>query len=489
MIKHFLSLITIIIVSMIFSQGILFAQSSDYEKARTLVQTPETKALPEEEQKAEDKPIGRVVAIEIGGEPSTDLSVIKNQLTFKEGDTITSGDVNLTYKRLYQIGLFWYVKIRYEPVKTEDGESTPVSEEEIITKEEIISQEKTEEPKSGESTESQEVGDIVVYVDVWQAPSWYIYPYESGAIIGDKDFMLSGKTLEAAYFQSGKEFLYYHGRYVDPQFLGSHNVASLQIGHLEDLYGVRNEESFDLSERYALDRESVKFSIQTLYKEDYLVNFGVEWQDNSTEFRNGTIFSDTNTFFLSGEDYTPGTEMIFDFNITRAETKGYPWAKEGYRWSLATDQAFEGLGSDYTFGRYHMRGSLYVPVESIIDTVFLHGEYSTTSGSPPHYQKPRLGYTMRGHSGLDYFGDSTLLLSAELRKNLFDDRFQGVLFLDLGKGFDSRTLSFDNLDTSAGIGIRVDASKFVRVNAILRADYAYGPGGDRWTFGFGQWLY
>jgi len=469
-------------------QGTAYAQSSDYEKTQSLVKTGETKTAMEQALEME-KLLGHVTEIKIGGAPSTHKSVILRQLTFKVGDTIHMKDLALSYKRLNQLGLFWYVQIRYEPVGKKPSETEPVKEGETPKESETPK----EIEKSGVITGTDEKqgggGDIIVYVSVYQAPSYYAYPFESGGILGDKDIFLSGKTAEVGYFQSGKEFRYWYMQYIDPQFNGSHNSGTLTISHLKDLYGVRNEKSFDLGERYTLQQDTISFMLGTRYKEDYNVNFGVELQKNDTRYRGGTIYANSNRFFLSDQEFTPGTEIIPKFTISRSAGKGYPWKTKGYSWSLGTDQAVSGLGSEYTFGRYKATGTAYLPCPSLIDVAVIHGEYSTTSGNPPHYQKPRLGYLMRGHTNLDYFGDSTIYLSGELRKAFLGDRFQGVVFVDLGKGFDRRILSFEDLDVSSGLGVRINVAKFLPLNIILRADYAWGLNGERWTFGIGQWFY
>ena len=451
-----------------FSASLLNAQTSDYEKAQSFVKEGGGTQQEAGVEKPVDELLGRVVEIRLGGAPSTRPHVIKDQLTFKEGDVIHLSDVNLTYRRLYQLGLFYQVQIKSE--KVAEMETPPVVN-----------------PDLGPAPDGVE--DIVIHVLVWQGMSYYAFPYETGGILGDKDIFRSGKTLEAAYFQSGDTFLYWHGRYFDPQFLGSHNSAELVVSHLKDLYGVRGDDVFDYGERYSLNRESYKFTIGTLYKEDFRVNFGFEWQDNGTTLTNGTIFTGTEKFFLSEEEFTAEDSLIYKFNISQSETKGYPWAKEGHTWYAGTDQAFSGLGSDSSFGRYYLKGTAYIPMDEIDTTGVVHGEYTFSSGNPPHYQKPRLGYLMRGHTGLDYFGKSTLYMSGELRKPLFDNKLQAIAFVDLGKGFDSNTISFSDLETSAGLGLRFDVSKIANLGIILRVDYAWGEGGDRWTFGIGQWFY
>jgi hypothetical protein len=116
----------------------------------------------------------------------------------------------------------------------------------------------------------------------------------------------------------------------------------------------------------------------------------------------------------------------------------------------------------------------------------LHGEYKTTSGDLSHYQKPRLGYVLRGHNGVDYFGDSTIYMTGEVRKRFWDDKAMGVAFIDLGKGFDSKKMTLTNLEMSTGLGIRLDMKRFWNWDVILRLDYGFGEAGDRWTFGIGQ---
>lgn len=458
-----------LVIFAISSSYPLFAQSSEVSEIETMVIKTDHEKPVEDELGTEDTILGRVVAIEVGGAPSTLPHVITSQLTFKEGDVVQVSDLVLSYKRLYQLGLFSHVRIHHEKVNTDDDPENSF----------LIDPEMEQAPDG--------VGDIVIYVEVWQAYSHYLYPNRIGASLGDRDVFQSGKTLEVGYFKSGNTFLMYHLKYADPQFAGSHNRATFMVSHLEDYYGIRDEFNYDLGERYYLDRDSFVFSMNTLFHEDYKVNFGFNWQDNETEQSSGTIFADSHKFFLSDEEFTPGTALIFNFNMSRWNVKGNPWANRGYSWSLGTDQALSALGSDYSFGRYHLKGTAYLPINSIIDTAVVHGEYSFVSGNPPHYQKPRLGYLMRGHDGLDYFGDSTVLITGEIRKEMLNN-IQGVAFVDLGKGFDSRTLSLEDLDVSAGFGLRYNARKLLGMNIVLRADYAWGEEGSRLTFGMGQWI-
>ena len=421
------------------------------------------------------KPAGRVVAIKIGGEYSTNIRNITKQLTFTEGDVIDADDINLSKLRLTQLGLFWDSSVRYQ----------------MISELDVAPEISADLPKAPDG-----VDDLIVYVYVYQQTGFYLNPNESGATIGDSDFFGSGKTLEGSYLKSGDSFEYWHLRFVNPQFLGSHNTAMFMKSGLKNMYGVRDELTFDFQERYNLDQESTNFNMSTLYKENYKVNFGVKWQENDTEYSIGDLaegeiledetVAESTIFSLSDENFEPGDELIFNFSLAKGKTEGEPWTRKGFNWSIGTNQSFEFLGSDHSFGRYKLNGTMYIPVDSVIDTAVLHGEYNVTSGNLPHYQKPRLGYKLRGHNGLDYFGNSTISMIGEIRKALWDERLLGVAFVDMGKGYDSRTLSFSDLDLSAGVGMRVDLSRFWNWDLILSVDYAQGPLGDRWSFSLGE---
>lgn len=429
----------------------------------------------------EIEPAGRVVAIEVGGEYATNVRNVLKQLTFTEGDIIDDHDIELSKTRLAQLGLFWDSSMRYVSISDLD---TPPE----------ISDDLPDAPDG--------IDDLIVYVYVYQKTGFYLNPNESGGTVGDRDFFGSGKTLEFSYLSSGEDFDYWHLRFVNPQFMGSHNTASFMKSAMKNMLGVRDELTYDFKERYNLDKESTSFNMSTLYKENYQVNFGIEWQENDTEYHEGEVVEgevipaegfddediviDSNMFLLSDEDFAPGDELIFNFSVGETKVDGEPWTRGGYNWSIGTQQSLESLGSDHSFGRYSLNGTRYIPVKSIIDTVVLHGAYNTTSGSLPHYQKPRLGSKLRGENGLDYYGNSTIVLTGEIRKSFCDDRLLGVAFIDMGKGYDSRSISLSNLDICAGVGMRIDLSRYWNWDIILSIDYAEGPFGDRWLFGLGQ---
>jgi len=476
MTRQILSIIILALTILAVPVFSLFAyaqtESSDENKYLTPEDLIQTKGISGALQESVDglsndnEALGRVVEIMVDGEYSVRSSFVRRQLTVSKGDVITQSDIDLSKKRLEQIDFLHNINIYYYAI--EDIDEPPAIDPNL--------------PPAPEG-----VGDIVLYVTVYQDVTAYYNPSETGIAIGEKDIFNSGHTLEGAYYRSGSTFEYWHVKYSDPQFLDSHNTATFMISRMEDFFGIRNEDAFDLGERYCVKRHSFRFNLNTLFKEDYKADFGIERQENDISQYTGTLTDGGEKFFLSGEKAPSADDLIFSIYLSRQDLLGDPWITEGCSWAIGTDQVFDGILSDSSFGRYHLTGTEYLPVKSLVsDLVVLHGEYKTTSGDPPHYQKPRLGYLLRGHTGLDYFGDSSIYMSGEVRKLFWNKKAMGVAFIDLGKGFDSKTLTLKNLEMSTGLGIRLDMKRFWNWDVILRLDCGWGETGDRWTFGIGQ---
>jgi len=79
-------------LSILLPSTAVFAQSSDYSEMKSLVMGTDVEKEREDEGEKENKLLGRVVAIELGGAPSTKPHVIISQLTFKEGEVIYVSD-------------------------------------------------------------------------------------------------------------------------------------------------------------------------------------------------------------------------------------------------------------------------------------------------------------------------------------------------------------------------------------------------------------
>ena len=425
--------------------------------------------------------LGRIVDIQLSGEFTTHPGFIEKQMTVERGDFLSESDIELSDKRLNELGYLYYVHVWYEYV--DDLDNPPEIDDDL--------------PEAPDG-----VKDLVVFADIYQDTTLYVYPDENGVSIGDTDIFNSGLTLGGGYYQAGEYLRLWNIQYTNPQFLGSHNEGTFTRSHMEDRFGVRDEIHWDLGERYMVNMDSYKFNLSTRFREDYRVNFGVEWQENATSFYEGALCTDTeldvepdeelsedNIFFLSEEDYSPGDELILSLGLSFDDTEGDPWTLSGSAWAIGAEQSFKSLGSDHNFGRYNIMGSTHIPVESFIDTVVLFGQYSFVSGKPPHYQKPSVGYIMRGHEGMDYFGDSTILLSGEVRRRFWDDKAMIVGFADFGKGFESHKLTLNNLDPSIGVGLRLDMERFWGWDFILRIDYAQGMCGERLTIGVGESIF
>ena len=418
-----------------------------------------------EEVSTEVHPLGRVVDIVVEGEYKVKPSFVLRQISISKGDVIYQKDLDVSKELLDRLDMFYYINIEY--LSLADLENPPAID-----------------PKLPPAPEG--VSDIVLHVVVYQETSYYIKPSRTGIIIGDKDIFDSGNTVEGSYFKSGKNFRYWYLNYATPQFLNSHNVGSFTISSMKDLFQVRKEDTYGLGDKYRILQRSFNFNLTTFLKDDYRIIYGINKQENDTSDFQGEMAGDDQHFILSGEKAPSHDDLIFSFTLSKIKLTGDPWTTGGYSWSIGTEQASENLFSDSNFGRYSLTGTEYLPVNYLADTFVLHGEYGTTSGNPPHYQKLRIGSILRGHTGLDYFGVSSIYLTGELRKKFWNDKIMGVAFVDMGKGFDSKNITFKNLEITPGMGIRIDMKRFWNWDVILRLDYGFGETGDRWTFGVSQ---
>lgn len=93
------------------------------------------------------------------------------------------------------------------------------------------------------------------------------------------------------------------------------------------------------------------------------------------------------------------------------------------------------------------------------------------------------GYSLGANSSLK--GNQMLVMNAEFRFPIVD-KVTGVVFSDFGKAWDSGIVTLDNLNTSFGLGVRLDTPL-----GLLRLDYGFGKDEQKdlkgqFYFGIGQ---
>jgi outer membrane protein insertion porin family len=139
---------------------------------------------------------------------------------------------------------------------------------------------------------------------------------------------------------------------------------------------------------------------------------------------------DWREYFPSGDDNSIATR--FKLATSRGELPS------SERYYLSSLDAVRGYGSDY------------------------YKSHDTTGDGTEDYLPEENGF----------IGDSLVLANLEYRAQLLD-KVTGVAFIDVGNAFDRNDFQLDNLNYSAGLGIRFDTPV-----GQLGLDYGYAPEGQ-----------
>jgi outer membrane protein assembly factor BamA len=400
----------------------------------------------------ESTPIGIVDNIEITGSYWVKNSVILRQLTFDIGDDITQADLNLSEKRLLQLnGLFWYGKFEVVPTDTE--------------------------------------GHVDLVLEVKMRRTWFIYPAQSGATVGDRNFFTTGKGVQAGYYQID-DVTYAFLSYTDPQFNGGHNSWTFE-GHLiEGDIITRTDRDFGAGEQYLYEKRGGYVRISTKLKEKIYIGTTLKIEDISTEVKTDPfpgLFVD-DKFYLSGAWIPAGTLVTLSISLSKGKYNSAFFPTEGYTLYFNADNSYEFLGSDFNFSRFLLYGTKYFGLDNKgRHSLAFKGEYGLAAGSDiPNYELPILDYQVRGLGGATDRGKSHIALSGEYRFYMWPDILQGVVFVDSGRAWDDVTFNFDDYQTTYGVGIRYQTFEHWGFNVLFRADYSLGPYDQRWYFGIGH---
>lgn len=153
---------------------------------------------------------------------------------------------------------------------------------------------------------------------------------------------------------------------------------------------------------------------------------------------------------------------------------------EGQRLSLTAEFAGRAFGGDFNFNKYTVEDRQYLKVgrDHVMAFRVMMGY---ADGKMPESGKFAVGGadTLRGYNDDQFKGDKMLTATAEYRFPIAK-KVQGVVFTDIGKAWDGEGYKLDDLEASAGVGVRVTTPI-----GPIRIDYAQGSNGGKTHFSFG----
>jgi outer membrane protein assembly factor BamA len=443
-----------------------YAQESDTDPYSS---EPGTTGLPEEVERpgeipvSEDTtPVGIVDDIILTGTLTTSRWAVLRQMTFKVGDQISLRDIDFCENRLRGLnGIYWYAKITWEP--------------------------------------AEEEGHVIVTVEVAGRRTWFIYPsIESesilgtsinGGAIGDRNFLGSADMVVLSAFPGGNDYLY-SVMWMDPQFNGGHQTASVNAWMLDSYNTIRTDNLLSTHESYNIDRNGFRLDYRTTYHGNMGVGVGYRWEDVTTSKLNDPFgqYGDDDTFFLSGADITRGHvgALSFECGQYRINSRFFPTA--GYYWNTYHEISGPFTLSDFSFTRHTFNAAYFQDIYRGRNVLCGRVMYSAMTGSPPNYEMNEFGYHVRGYTSGVFRGKSLFAMNLEYRFIAEPDVLQGVLFADWGRAWEDVSFGFEDLEFGYGAGIRIYTAHLIPYNLLIRVDYGIGTFGEEVTIGFNHFF-
>ncbi len=161
-------------------------------------------------------------------------------------------------------------------------------------------------------------------------------------------------------------------------------------------------------------------------------------------------------------------------------------ARSGSLARLSTEVAGQMLGGAYSFNKFELNVSKYIPVTDNQVLAFRLGTgLALEAGSEvPTKDKFDVGGadTLRGYNYGKFVGEKMVVFNTEYRVN-FGSNLQGVAFFDVGRAWDkTEPIKFEDLKAGAGIGVRIETPI-----GLMRIDYGISPEeGGKTYFSLGQ---
>lgn len=153
---------------------------------------------------------------------------------------------------------------------------------------------------------------------------------------------------------------------------------------------------------------------------------------------------------------------------------------EGERLSVTAEFAGRAFGGEFDFNKYTLEDRQYFKVGRD-HVIAVRATLGYADGNMPDSGKFSVGGadTLRGFEDDQYKGDKMLAASVEYRFPIAK-KIQGVVFSDIGKAWEGEGYKLDDLEASAGVGVRVTTPI-----GPIRIDYAQGSEGGKTHFSFG----
>lgn len=400
------------------------------------------------------------------GNRTTKSYIILRELPFKEGDSVTTADLEYARERIYSLGLF--TKVLIQPEQT-----------------------------------SRDRADLLLYVE----ERWHVWPYP---IVGFRDRVVNWKKLYAGLGIVDFNFRGMAERLEGVFALGYDPFASFSYN--SSSIGKGRDYLLSLGTSYSRGRN---FGLQAAYSTgqfddsfgDFYIALGKRL-DLFSILSAGAAYNyvarntnDTNSVALSPSGKDVFASLWIEYYYDSRDLKTY--ASQGTYFDLVLEKC--GLGeSNINFGRASFDVRKYLPIWYFLSLAGrFHGSFAE-GAEIPSYNHVFFGYDerIRGMFNAKTEGESMLGGNVEIRIPIIERMYIELPWLSVSEFVSNRIGLYWNFFTDAGetsnkyldmklkrtlYGYGGGLSLLLPYDAIFQVDYARGSDGHfEWIFDFGE---
>ncbi|WP_273334338.1 outer membrane protein assembly factor [Dictyoglomus turgidum] len=368
----------------------------------------------------------------------TDKNVISREISLSVGESVNIEKIKADLQRIYNVGIFEDVSVRFDRGSTEDK-----------VKVVYVAKEKLSGSFNFGGGYATDVG-LYGFVE-----------YKEGNLFGKAQQL----SLQLSLTSSAK--INYQLSFKDPWFLGGRNAFQL------DLYDRKvTVTDATISSTSTLEKAGGAFSFSYPLENFWSISLGFKYE-NIIPIESATMTSST-------------TVASFNVGIWRDTRDFYVNPTQGSRQYLNIE--FAGGGSESNFTKYNADFQWHIPLTNREDLISISKQkerqvlslrigFGFEEGNFPSTELFTLGGagSIRGFSDNIFKGDTYVLLNVQYRIPLGNNLY-GVLFVDSGNAWyrqDLSSFSDIKLYTGIGFGLRYDT-----LIIPIRFDFGYNFGND-----------
>ena len=409
---------------------------------------------------------GMLEGIEVKGNEKTKKHVITREMKLTPGQPFNVKDARRSMQKVYNLGYFEDVNMKLNPGKEPNA---------IVLETSVVEQKTGTFSIGGGYSKADGLIGIIE--------------------LGDNNFRGTGDRVKIHWEFGGTDNTNYELGYTRPWLDSKQTSLSFSFYDMTNEYsdyGLASHSDGQLRSTYDKNRQGFDITLgrpQGEYTQNYITlkhredtyRGHVEGPVDYSARPNNPAYGGYN-----GGDYTRYLEDNFGLTNSVTLTRIFDSrdnvfnATEGKRLSLSAEFAGKMFGGDFDFNKYTIEGRQYQKVGHDQVLAF-RATLGYADGKMPEAGKFAVGGsdTLRGYEDDEFKGDKMLAATAEYRFPIVK-KVQGVVFTDIGKAWEGEGYKLEDLEFSAGVGIRVTTPI-----GPVRIDYAQGNNGGKTHFSFG----